>query len=136
MVIDYLQLINVDYKNPLFANMPTYARVGHISRTLKTLSLDLKIPIVALAQLNRKTEERKTDEKEPVLSDLRESGSIEQDADIVLFLFQENSKKDEEVVIEEHNFKEIVKLKIGKNRHGEVGTIDFTFDKHIGKFNT
>lgn len=139
VVIDYLQLINLDYKNPLFANMPTYARVGHISRTLKTLSLDLKIPIVALAQLNRKTEERKSVEKEPVLSDLRESGSIEQDADIVLFLFQESTKKgddDDEIMFDDHSFKEVVKLKIGKNRHGEVGIIDFMFDKHIGKFST
>lgn len=126
-------------KNP---NIPQYQRIAKISRTLKTLANDLGICILALAQLNRRPEERKGDYREPMISDLRESGSIEQDADIVLLLYQEdknnpnhsNDSDSSDMDRVNNYFDKSVSLKIGKNRHGEIGTIEFTFEKNIGIF--
>lgn len=126
VIIDYLQLINVpdDRSN---SNMNQYQKIGVISRSLKILSMELNICIVALAQLNRKSEERKGAEKIPILSDLRESGSIEQDADIVMFLYEEK-------VSEESDEMPNTILKIAKNRHGPVGNVEFKFDKTRGLY--
>lgn len=114
VVIDYLQLIK---------NTNKYGsreqEVADISRTLKVLSLELKIPILALCQLNRASLMNKG--KEPTLADLRESGSLEQDADNVFFLF--NSQDDQEGNIID------VTCKIAKQRAGEIGKVYLKFNK-------
>ncbi|MEA4333599.1 DnaB-like helicase C-terminal domain-containing protein [Mycoplasma sp. 1232] len=117
IVIDYLQLISGG--NQATGNRQN--EVAMISRSLKTLALELKIPIIALSQLSRSVENR--EDKRPQLSDLRESGSIEQDADIVIFLSRKKLKKsahsnDDEV----KTFESIpVTLSVAKNRNGEPG---------------
>ncbi len=132
LIIDYLQLINT-------TNKVRHEGVSEISRSLKQLARELKIPVVALSQLSRSIETR--EDKRPVLADLRESGSIEQDADIVMFLFKRSDIEDEiESVFdgetaefsdnknkeEDENIKKII-LKIEKNRQGQLGHIDFDF---------
>ncbi len=108
VVIDYLQLMTSGARSG-----NRQEEVSNISRTLKVLANDLEIPVIALSQLNRSVEKRET--KEPVLSDLRESGSIEQDADIVIFLYREGYYDEN---CEEPNK---TKIKFEKHRNGEVG---------------
>lgn len=136
IIVDYLQLVNLP-QDRSSDGMNQYQKIGMISRSLKVLAMELNICIIALAQLNRKSEERKGGEKSPILSDLRESGSIEQDADIVMFLYEDKSSNqindDEE---KNHNFSSTTTmLKIAKNRHGPIGQIAFTFDKVFGTYN-
>jgi replicative DNA helicase len=95
--------------------------IAHISRTLKMLAKELGITIVALAQLSRETEKRS--DKKPMLSDLRESGQIESDADIVLFPFRPAYYSDEKPNIEMD-----AELIIGKNRHGQCVSIPMSFE--------
>jgi len=140
IVIDYMQLMN--------ANKGRDSRqqeISEISRALKILAKDMKMPVVALSQLNRLLEQR--DNKRPVLSDLRESGAIEQDADLVMFIYREEyylrqmlgkaikAKKGEgdteqklRQKLEENRGK--AELIIGKNRHGPAGTIHLQFDEN------
>ncbi len=131
IIIDYMQLIPLDTYN----NGNRQQEVSKISRSLKQLARELEVPIIALSQLNRRVEERES--KRPMMSDLRESGSIEQDADIIAFLYREDyynkdSKDDEE----DNKFKHqhLTELNIAKHRNGSIGTINFTFDPSIGKF--
>lgn len=127
VIIDYLQLINFPLdEEKRHSAVYQYQKIGIISRTLKLLALELNICIVALAQLNRKIEERITKDKSPLLSDLRESGSLEQDSDIVMFLYEEEK--------EEGSQQKSTLLKIGKNRNGPTGTIEFSFDKNRGTY--
>ncbi len=115
LVIDYIQLIKNKGK---FNNREQ--EVADITRTLKLLSLELKIPIIGLCQLNRNATRQ-----EPMLSDLRESGAIEQDADNVIFLYQE--KEQEDSIID-------VTLKIAKQRAGEIGKTYLKFNKAMSEF--
>lgn len=115
LVIDYIQLIKNKGK---FNNREQ--EVADITRTLKLLSLELDIPIIGLCQLNRNATKQ-----EPTLADLRESGSIEQDADNVLFLYQE--KEEEGVLID-------ITLKIAKQRAGEIGKVYLKFNKANSEF--
>lgn len=115
LVIDYIQLIQNKRK---FNSREQ--EVADITRTLKLLSLELDIPIVGLCQLNRNATRQ-----EPMLSDLRESGAIEQDADNVLFLYQEKE--------EESNMVDIT-LKIAKQRAGEIGKVYLKFNKVMSEF--
>lgn len=119
IVIDYLQLLKAEIKG---SNRE--GEISYISRSLKGLAKELKIPIIALAQLSRDVEKRKGGE--PILSDLRESGSIEQDADMVGFLFNPNDDKE--------MAEPIINLIIAKQREGPTGTIKLKFDKTIQKF--
>lgn len=106
LVIDYLQLIKGNKQN-------REQEISDISRNLKVLAKELNITVIALAQLSRKCEERA--DKRPMLSDIRESGSIEQDADIILFPFRQNYYDRQQLDIEDSE------LIIAKNRHGEIG---------------
>ncbi len=108
LIIDYLQLAHGQTKDN------RVQEVSEISQGCKNLARELKIPVIALSQLSREVEKRV--EKTPQLSDLRESGSIEQDADVVMFLHYEDK-----------DFKENVKLKIAKHRNGALGSIDLYF---------
>jgi replicative DNA helicase len=116
LVIDYLQLIKNANR---FGNREQ--EVADISRTLKLLSLELDIPIIGLCQLNRNATRN-----EPTLADLRESGSIEQDADNVLFLYKEEGQEEAEAPV--------VILKIAKQRAGDVGKTKLLFKKSSSEF--
>lgn len=123
LVIDYLQLISGS--GNFGKNENRQQEVSEISRMLKNLAKELNIPILCLSQLSRKVEER-TD-KRPLMSDLRESGSIEQDADLVMFLFRR----------EYYNATDhigLAELIISKNRHGSTGTIKLVFQGEITRF--
>lgn len=113
IIIDYLQLITATNEK-----MIREQQVSQISRQLKNLSKELQIPIIALSQLSRGIDTRK-ENKEPMLSDLRESGAIEQDADLVSFLYWHDGK---------------VRLKIAKHRNGKIDRVDFTPNLDIQTF--
>lgn len=125
VVIDYLQLIS---GGPGYGNN-RQQEVSDISRSLKTMAMELKVPVIALAQLSRNVEGREN--KRPIMSDLRESGSIEQDADIVSFLYRDDYYN--KTTIEENNIS-ISELIIGKHRNGATGTIELLFEKNISNF--
>jgi len=120
IIIDYLQLMGGS--NP----MNRVQEISEISRWLKLLARELDVPIVTLSQLNRSVESRTS--KEPMLSDLRESGSIEQDADIVFMLYREDYYD------EFAENKWVVSVLIRKNRNGPVGQVDLRFEKKFGRF--
>ncbi|BGI51025.1 MAG: replicative DNA helicase [Arsenophonus endosymbiont of Ceratovacuna japonica] len=121
IMIDYLQLI----RTPLKYNNRTL-EIAEISRSLKSLAKELQIPIIALSQLNRSLEKRLN--KKPVNSDLRESGSIEQDADLIIFIYRD------EVYHDNTNLKGIAEIIISKYRHGPIGTIYLTFNGKWSRF--
>lgn len=123
LIIDYLQLLTGSGNNRSGENRQN--EISEISRMLKTLARELNIPIICLAQLSRKVEERTG--HRPMLSDLRESGSIEQDADVVLFL----TRRD---YYDQNDKPGMAELIIAKNRHGATGSVFLTFRKNIGQF--
>ena len=125
VIIDYLQLISGG-KN-YGANRQQ--EVSDISRSLKMLAMELNIPVIALAQLSRSVESR--EDKRPLMSDLRESGSIEQDADIVAFLYRDDYYKKE---LRNDNNTSISELIIGKHRNGTTGTINLLFKRDTSTF--
>ncbi len=137
VVIDYLQLISSNKREN------RVQEISEITRSLKNIAKEYNIPIVALSQLSRAVEQR--DDKKPQLSDLRESGSIEQDADVVMFIYREEyykSRKEPSEGTPEHlkwqaemedcyNRADVI---IAKQRHGPVGTIRLFFDGRLTKF--
>ena len=125
VIIDYLQLISGSAK---YAGN-RQQEIAEISRSLKTLAMELEIPIIALAQLSRSVEGR--DDKRPILSDLRESGSIEQDADIVAFLYRDDYYNKESAIDEHTSRSEFI---IGKHRNGPTTTIDLLFKRNTSTF--
>ena len=125
IVIDYLQLISGGRNYG--ANRQQ--EVSDISRSLKTLAMELNVPIIALSQLSRSVESR--EEKRPMMSDLRESGSIEQDADIVMFLYREDYYNKEARTEDNNSISELI---IGKHRSGPTGTIELLFKKNTSTF--
>lgn len=123
VIIDYLQLM----QNLKVKNESRVQEISQITRSLKTIAREFNIPIIALSQLSRSVETR-IDQK-PILSDLRESGSIEQDADLVLMLYKPKSRNS----ILESNFS-LIDLIIAKHRNGPVGTIQLKFNEKQTKF--
>lgn len=130
IVIDYLQLIEGSGKES------RQQEVSEISRQLKKLSKELSVPVIALSQLSRSVEQRQ--DKRPILSDLRESGSIEQDADIVAFLYREDyyRSEDEDGEEEQQGDENIVEVILEKNRSGARGTVQLLFIKEYNKFSS
>ncbi len=124
IIIDYLQLITGSTKGT-----NRQQEIAEISRSLKTMAMELNVPVIALAQLSRSVEQR--DDKRPILSDLRESGSIEQDADIVAFLYREDYYT-KQVSIDEHTSKST--LIIAKHRNGITKDIDLIFKLNTSTF--
>jgi len=142
LIVDYLQLLSGSAKR---ASEGRVQEITEITTGLKALAKELAAPIVALSQLSRQVESR--DDKRPQLSDLRESGSIEQDADVVLFVFREEyylkNKKPKEGT--EEFFKWAAEMEqvaglaeviIAKQRHGPTGTVDLQFDADVTRFGT
>ena len=125
IIIDYLQLVSGSHRYIGNRQM----EVAEISRSLKTLAMELNVPIIALAQLSRLVEGR--EDKRPLLSDLRESGSIEQDADIVAFLYRDDYYKKESAIDENTSKSEFI---IKKHRNGPVGTIELIFKRNMSTF--
>ncbi|NLN35695.1 MAG: replicative DNA helicase, partial [Candidatus Cloacimonetes bacterium] len=122
IMIDYLQLMGLSKERD-----NRQQEISEISRSLKVLAKDMKIPVIALSQLNRMLENR--EDKRPRLADLRESGAIEQDADLVMFIY-----RDEYYYPEKTEKPGIAEIIIGKNRHGSTGSVDLGFDKEYTLF--
>ena len=126
IIIDYLQLITGS------KGENRQQVVSEISRELKILAKDLKVPVIALSQLSRAVEQRQ--DKRPMLADLRESGSIEQDADIVAFLYRDAYYQKEQADSQEAN--NVTELILEKNRHGSLGTVKLYLHKEYTKFSS
>ncbi|WP_430610540.1 replicative DNA helicase [Enterococcus sp. DIV0876] len=131
ILIDYLQLIEGTGREN------RQQEVSEISRQLKKLAKELKVPVIALSQLSRGVEQRQ--DKRPVLSDIRESGSIEQDADIVAFLYRDDyyrSEEGDDDNQEEQQDNNVIEVIIEKNRSGARGTVELLFIKEYNKFSS
>lgn len=123
LIVDYLQLLS---GSGSFRNQENrQSEISEISRMLKNLARELNIPIICLSQLSRKVEERQG--HRPMISDLRESGSIEQDADIVLLMFRPD-------YYDANNKPGMAEVIVAKNRHGAVGTVNLVYRKEIAQF--
>ncbi|MCO6382425.1 MAG: replicative DNA helicase [Vannielia sp.] len=137
IIVDYLQLLRGTAENRV-------QEIGEISMGLKAIAKELNIPVIALSQLSRQVESR--DDKRPQLSDLRESGSIEQDADVVMFVFREEYYAEREKPSDDqldkmaewqermarlHGKAEVI---IGKQRHGPIGTVELSFESQFTRF--
>jgi replicative DNA helicase len=124
LVVDYLQLIK-----PRTTSDNVVQQVTEISRGLKALARELKVPVLALSQLSRGVEQR--DHKVPRLSDLRESGSIEQDADVVMFIYRKDKDREMNITPEEEGIAQIL---VQKHRNGPTGEVDLRFDSERVSF--
>ncbi len=140
IIVDYLQLVTVGDSS---STQNRVQEVSTITMGLKSLAKELAVPVIALSQLSRQVESR--DDKRPQLSDLRESGSIEQDADIVMFVYRESyyvGRAEPREGTEEHlkwqedmdRLRGTAEVIIGKQRHGPIGTVRLSFDENVTRF--
>jgi len=140
IVVDYLQLVTASDRN---RNDNRVQEVSEITQGLKALAKELSVPVLALAQLSRQVENR--EDKKPQLADLRESGSIEQDADVVMFIYREAyymSRTEPREGTPEHltwqedmdKVRHLAEVIIGKQRHGPIGTVKLHFNENLTKF--
>ncbi len=139
IVVDYIQLM----RGTTFNKDGRVQEISQITQGLKAIAKELAVPVVALSQLSRQVEQR--DDNKPLLSDLRESGSIEQDADVVMFVYRESyylSRKEPRAATVEHaewqakmnEVSHLAQLIIGKQRHGPIGNITLEFEERFTKF--
>jgi replicative DNA helicase len=139
LIIDYLQLVRAASSKDSRVN-----EISEITQGLKAIAKELNIPVIALSQLSRQVENR--DDKRPQLADLRESGSIEQDADVVLFVYREEYYKEREKP-SDHDLEKMAvwqeemdrlhgraELILGKQRHGPIGTVELSFEGKFTRF--
>ncbi|MBV9556109.1 MAG: replicative DNA helicase, partial [Pseudolabrys sp.] len=143
LVVDYIQLLQGSARKAAEGRVQ---EVTEITTNLKALAKELAVPIIALSQLSRQVENR--DDKRPQLSDLRESGSIEQDADVVMFVYREeyyhlmkkplesNREKFAEWLAESDKVHGKAEVILGKQRHGPTGTVELQFDAQVTRFST
>ncbi len=124
IVVDYLQLMHLKGTSE-----NRVGEISEISRSMKLMAREFECPVMALSQLNRGLEQRPN--KRPIMSDLRESGAIEQDADLILFLYREEVYKKEDTREEDKGVAEVI---IGKHRNGEIGTVKLSFLNNLTKF--
>jgi replicative DNA helicase len=121
IIVDYLQLMTGDVR---IENR--VQEVSYISRNLKSLARELKVPVLAAAQLSRAVESRRP--PRPILSDLRESGSLEQDSDVVMFIYRPDQYEEDTL---KQNIAEII---VAKHRNGPVGSVELVFRQALAKF--
>ena len=121
VIVDYLQLMGGERRND-----NRVQEVSYISRSLKVLARELNVPVLAAAQLSRAVEQRSN--KKPQLSDLRESGSLEQDADIVMFIYREDEVNPDSIM------KNVTDIVVAKHRNGPTDTIQLVFREDLAKF--
>jgi replicative DNA helicase len=122
IIVDYLQLM----RGESGSDGNRVQEISYISRSLKALARELNVPLVALSQLSRAVESRQ--EKRPMLSDLRESGSIEQDADVVIFVYRDVEYNPDT------EFPNLAEVRVAKHRSGPTGVISAYFKKELAKF--
>ena len=128
IVIDYLQLMTSAGGETRYSGENRQQAVSDMSRMLKIMAKELNVPVLCLSQLSRANEKR--EDKRPMLSDLRESGAIEQDADVVMFLYRDDYYNEDS---EKHNIAECI---IAKNRHGETGKVELAWSPQYTTFST
>lgn len=140
LIIDYLQLVNASGRK----SEGRVQEVSEVTQGLKALAKDLNVPVIALSQLSRAVEQR--DDKRPQLSDLRESGSIEQDADVVMFVYRHeyylertepsdpNSEAYQKWYQDMSDAKGVAEVIVGKQRHGPIGKVELAFDANVTRF--
>jgi len=131
IIVDYIQLIQGSGKAE-----SRQLEVSEISRRLKALARELEVPVIALSQLSRNVETR--NDKRPMLSDLRESGALEQDADLVMFIYRDDyyidKNKDEQNTTPVTDGPQTAELSLAKHRNGPTGLVNLAFDKNTGRF--
>lgn len=120
VIIDYIQLIESANRYGNRVN-----EISEITRQIKIMAKDLNVPVIALSQLSRSVEKR--DDKRPIMSDLRDSGSIEQDADVIMFLYREEYYSSEKDDKDDSNIQSTAQCIVAKNRHGQTGTVNLAW---------
>lgn len=123
LIVDYIQLVRVTGRHD-----SREQAVAEISRSLKTIARELDIPVIGLSQLNRQVDGRP--DKHPMLSDLRESGAIEQDADIIIFIYRDEAYNKNE----DNPKRGIAELDIAKHRNGDIGRFEVIFETKTQRF--